>query len=255
MFLGIDHLVVAVADPDDAAVTLEGELGLAASGGGRHGALGTLNRLVWFGDSFVELIGVFDRTLAERSWLGAPTVRMLDRGGGLATWAIATDTLQRDLIKLRAGRSDLGDSIEGERVRPDCTVVRWWVALPPRLGPEEPPFLIEHDATAAEWTPTDRIARLGEHHPLGGAVGLRGIELSVDDVDSSSERFGGTTGLRFEPSPAGNGFREASVGSQTIRLRTRRSERGVASIVLAAPVPAERVRDLFGCRWLVRPTS
>ena len=66
MFLGIDHLVVAVADPYDAAVTIEGELGLAASGGGRHDALGTLNRLVWFGDSYVELIGVFDRTLVAR---------------------------------------------------------------------------------------------------------------------------------------------------------------------------------------------
>ena len=190
-----------------------------------------------------------------RSWLGAPTVRMLDRGGGLATRAIATDTLQRDLTKLHAGRSDLGASIVGERVRSDGAVVRWWVALPPRLGPEEPPFLIEHDATAAEWTPTDRIARLGEHHPLGGAVGLRGIELSVDDVGSSSERFSGTTGLRCEPSPAANGFREASVGNQMIRLRTQRGERGAASIVLAAPVPEERVRDLFGCRWVVRPNG
>jgi hypothetical protein len=36
MFLGIDHLVIAVADPDDAAAQLEADLGLEATGGGRH---------------------------------------------------------------------------------------------------------------------------------------------------------------------------------------------------------------------------
>jgi len=30
MFLGIDHLVISVADPDDAAAQVDGELGLAA---------------------------------------------------------------------------------------------------------------------------------------------------------------------------------------------------------------------------------
>jgi hypothetical protein len=103
MFTGIDHLVIPVADPDDAAAQLDAGLGLEASGGGRHEALGTFNRLVWLGDTYLELIGVFDRALAERSWLGPPVLRTLDEGGGLATWATsgATDTLH-----LRARRSD-----------------------------------------------------------------------------------------------------------------------------------------------------
>jgi hypothetical protein len=33
------------------------------------------------------------------------------------------------------------------------------LAVPPRLGPEDPPFLIEHDPEAAEWTPDERAAR------------------------------------------------------------------------------------------------
>ena len=71
MFLGIDHLVIAVTDPDHATAQLERVLGLAATNGGRHDALGTFNRLVWLGDTYVELIGVFDRALAERSWMRA----------------------------------------------------------------------------------------------------------------------------------------------------------------------------------------
>src|SRR2546426_5169654 len=159
MFLGIDHLVIAVADPDDAAEELERELGLAATGGGRHDALGTFNRLVWLGDTYLELIGVFDHALAERSWLGAPTVRVLEVGGGLATWAIATDALGADVAALRAAGSDLGEPIAGERQRFDGAVVRWRIAMAPLLGPSEPPFLIEHDPASAEWTPADRAVR------------------------------------------------------------------------------------------------
>src|SRR3989449_10200850 len=107
MFLGIDHLAIAVADPDEAATQLERELGLAATGGGRHDALGTFNRLIWLGDSYLELVGVFDRAHAESSWLGAPTLRALDVGGGLATWAIATDDLDHDVAELRGAGSDL----------------------------------------------------------------------------------------------------------------------------------------------------
>ena len=66
VLLGIDHVVLAVDDPDAAAAELEAKLGLAATGGGRHEALGTFNRLVWLGDSYLELIGVFDRELAAR---------------------------------------------------------------------------------------------------------------------------------------------------------------------------------------------
>jgi hypothetical protein len=119
MLLGIDHLVIAVADPDHAAAELERNLGLTSAGGGRHDALGTFNRLVWLGDSHLELIGVFERALAQRSWLGVPTLRMLELGGGLATWAIATDAVAADQAALHAAGSDLGDLIAGERRRPD----------------------------------------------------------------------------------------------------------------------------------------
>src|SRR6266702_796771 len=138
MLLGIDHLVVAVAVPDDAAAQLERELGLTSAGGGRHDTLGTFNRLVWLGDSYLELIGVFDRQLAERSWLGVPTLRMLELGGGLAPWAIATAALAADLAALHAAGSDLGEAIAGERRRPDGALIRWRLATPRRLGPSEP---------------------------------------------------------------------------------------------------------------------
>jgi hypothetical protein len=253
MLLGIDHLVIAVADPGDAAAQLEQKVGLAPSGGGRHETLGTFNRLVWLGETYLELIGVFQRTLAERSWLGAPTLRMLAGGGGLATWAIATDALDPDLAELRAAGSDLGDPVAGQRRRGDGSVVSWRVSLPPALGRAEPPFLIEHDPTSTEWTPAERAARMAFAHPLGGPVRLAVLELPVDDVNRTSQRFGRTVGLRFRPSLSGAGSRDASLGNQIVRLRPQHGRAGSPIIRLSAPVSEERVVNLLGCRWVVRP--
>lgn len=255
MFLDIDHLVIAVADPDDAAAQLERELGLLATGGGRHEALGTFNRLVWLGDSYLELIGVFDQALAESSWIGAPTLRALDAGGGLVTWAIATDELERDVAALRATGSDLGDPIAGERRRTDGTVVRWRLSMPRRLGPTDPPFLIEHDPLSAEWAPVDRADRSAQQHPIGGPVRLEVLELPVDDVNGTIQRLLRTTGLRFRPSLSGRGSRDADVGRQTVRLRPRRGGSGSAVICLTALVPEQRVAELLGCHWILRPTT
>ena len=95
MLLGIDHLVIAVRDPDAAAAELERDAGLAFTGGGRHEAMGTFNRLAFLGDTYLELIGVFDRGLVESSVtfaVGRASMAVLDEGReGLATYALATD--------------------------------------------------------------------------------------------------------------------------------------------------------------------
>ena len=255
MFLGIDHLVIAVADPDEAAAQLEADLGLEAAGGGRHDRLGTFNRVVWLGDTYLELIGVFNRALAERSWLGQPVLRKLDEGGGLATWAIATDALEADLAGLRDTGSDFRDPVAGERRRADGAVVRWRLAAPRLLGPSEPPFLIEHDPASAEWTPADRDARAALRHRIGGPVRLDVLELPVDDVNGTIQRFLRTTGLHFRPSLAGGGARDSDVGGQLVRLRPRRGPSGSAVVRLAASVADERDAELLGCRWVLRPSG
>jgi hypothetical protein len=258
MLLGIDHLVLAVADPDEAAAALERDLGLEASGGGRHDALGTFNRLVWLGDSYLELIGVFDRSLAEASWIGAPAVRALDAGGGLATWALASDAIDVDVADRRSVGADLAQPIPGERRRPDGAVVRWRLSAPRQLGPGEPPFLIEHDMAAAEWMPADRAARADQRHPIGGPVRLETLELPVEDVNTAIGRFTRTVGLRFRPSLSGSGSRDATVAAQIVRLRPRRGGAATptATIHLTVAGPVEpRTTELLGCRWVVRPAT
>jgi hypothetical protein len=253
VLIGIDHLVIAVPDPDDAAAELERVVGLRASGGGRHEALGTFNRLVWLGDTYLELIGVWDETLAAASWVGAPTVRALAAGGGLATYALASDDLAGDIERLRGQGAALDGPIPGQRTRPDGRVVRWSLGVPPRLGPEEPPFLIEHDPMAAEWTPDERARRASEAHPLGGRVSLEVLELPVlgDAVAARSLALLRARDLRFRPSLAGGGARDASIGGQTLRLRPVAA--GTPPLVrLAASAGEARDVEALGLRFFVR---
>ena len=78
MIRGIDHLVIACADPDVAAAEFESSLGLVATGGGRHEGLGTFNRIVWLADgSYIELIGIDDADAAREQPVGAATLRAL----------------------------------------------------------------------------------------------------------------------------------------------------------------------------------
>lgn len=246
MLLGIDHLVIACADPDAAAADLERDVGLRAGGGGRHDALGTFNRLAWLGDTYLELIGVFDRDLAERSWIGAPTVRALDAGGGLATWAVATDDIDADVARLRAHGADLGVPIAGERRRPDGTVVRWRLSAPPRLGPGLSPFLIQHDSTAAEWTSADRVAR------ADGPARLTVLELAADDVNRESQAFLRALDLRFRPSLAGRGARDANLGAQIVRLVPGRAGGSRCTAHLEILDGAEGDHTTLGLTWRVR---
>jgi len=248
VLIGIDHLVIAVPDPDAAAADLAAALGLTPGGGGRHDRLGTYNRLLWLGDTYLELIGVFDAGLAGESWVGQPTLTVLASaaGTGLATWAIATDDLEADLDRLRTTGSDLGPARVGERRRPDDQVVTWRLAASPTLEPDGPPFLIEHDRTSAEWTVEDRAARA-----LAPAR-LTAIEISVTDVAATTFRFLKTVGLRFRPSLQGGGARDADIGRQIVRIMPRRPD----------PVPPTAIRltipgrppvrtDLLGCRWVI----
>jgi len=260
MLLGIDHLVIAVPDLAAAARALEESVGIAATGGGRHAALGTANRLAWLGDTYIELVTVEDDAIAARSWLGGPAAAALAGGGGFVTWAVASDDLDGDVASFRTLGADFGDPFDGERRRLDGDVVRWRLAMPNHLGPAEPPFLIEHDPASAEWQPADRAARATQIHPIGGPDGLMGqvrldvLELPTGSVPATIQRLTRALGLRFRPSLSGGGARDANIGSQTLRLRPSRGEPAAPSIHLASPAAIDRSVEALGCRWVLRPS-
>ena len=64
--MGIGQVILGVQDLDAAASRFE-SLGLAVVDGGVHPGLGTANRVVPLGSSYLELLGVVDRSLAAES--------------------------------------------------------------------------------------------------------------------------------------------------------------------------------------------
>ena len=232
MLLGIDHLVLATEDLDAVAADLEKRLGLAASAGGRHEALGTVNRLIWLGDAYLELIAVFDPELAGRSWLGRPIVASLERGGGLVTWAIAVSDLD-DAMRWAPPDADLEGPFDGERRRDDGRVVRWRLARPAAVSPTAP-FLIEHDTTGAEWTPAERDARRDERHPLGGRARLAGLEVETASPAVAAGRIRSLLAASVEP--AGRAAVRIRLGHQEARFVAGRP-RSPALVDVLADVP------------------
>lgn len=251
MIRAIDHLVLAVEDPATAADSLEEALGLRATDGGRHDALGTFNRLVWLGDSYLELIGVFDADLAARSWIGRPVLQALERGGGLATWAVAVDDLDGHLDWLGDDAHVTGP-VAGERLRPDGRVVRWRLALPADLSPRQP-FLIDHDESAAEWTPDERRVRADATHPVGGRVRLGSLELSDPRPAAVAGRVRALLATTVEPD--GRRAVKVRLGEQVVRFAAPAEgtvSANVVELVTDAHLPRRRTARIGDCEIRLR---
>ena len=244
MLLGIDHLVVAVRSVEEAATELADALGLAFTGGGRHEAWGTYNRLAFLGDTYLELIGVFDASLvtASGSPVGRATLDRLEAGGeGLVTYALTSDGIDEDVAALRAEGSPIQPPVGGSRTRPDGEVVRWSTAAGPALGADRPPFLIEHELTGAEWGAEARAARAAFRQPVGGAVRLASLELPTTDPDAVAEAYGRVLGIAFS-----EGWRVA-LGEQSVVLA---AEAALPSVELRAEPGTEPLDEIrLGVRW------
>jgi catechol 2,3-dioxygenase-like lactoylglutathione lyase family enzyme len=244
VFTGIDHLVIAVREVEAAAAILERDLGLAVTGGGRHEAMGTYNRLAFLGDTYLELIGVFDRRLVLVSGTFAVARATLARleaaGEGLATYALAVDDAAAEVARLRAAGSPIGEPVPGSRRRPDGEIVRWTCAFP-ELGPDRPPFLIEHEPAGAEWGPEARATRAAFRHPGGGALRLASLELPVTHAHAVAREYGTVLGIAFS-----EGWR-AAVGPQETVLRPGGGEPVVTLTGEPGTEPLDLVR--FGVRW------
>ena len=252
MITGIDHLVIAVHDVAAAAEALEADLGLAFTGGGRHEAMGTYNRLAFLGETYLELIGVFDAALVRSSRTfavgNASLTYLQERGEGLATYALCSDDVAGDVARLRATGSPIGDPVAGARRRPDGEEVRWITAFP-ELGPERAPFLIEHVYEGAEWGPAARAERVAFRHPHGGAVRLRRLVLPVGDPAAVAAEYATVLGLADAEGVA-------LAGDQALALR--RAADLPAPVVHLSSEAGVATPDLdlvrFGIRW-VRPAE
>jgi len=240
----IDHLVIAVPDPDAAARELEAELGIAATGGGEHPGVGTSNRLAFLGDAYFELIGVRDVEAAVRWPVGAATLRALSASQGLATYAVLDDELEATVARLRASGSTIGQVTPGSRMRPDGERVEWWTATFRELGPDLPPFLIRHAYAGAEWSDEALERRRAFVHPAGTPISLSGLDLASRDPAAVVEAYARELGIRFLPEPDALGLR---IGPHRVRVLAA----GARPVVHLTGGLTAAWADLFGMRFVL----
>lgn len=252
MASGIDHIVIAVADPDAAADEMTEALGLAFAAGGRHPGAGTFNRISFLGDAYLELIGIEDFVLAGSNAIGAAAARVLGDGGGLATYALVDDDLDTTVRALRAAGSSISAVEPGSRRRPDGGEVRWWRAGPNELGPDRPPFLIRHDPTGAEWGPDERRLRATAVHPLGSPAVLLRLDIATADPPALAATYQRELGLEFW---AVADLAVCTIGQQVIRLVPQREMAVAATVVIGADVEIPRSVDGLGMRFDMEPVA
>jgi hypothetical protein len=226
---------------------------LLASGGGRHEGAGTFNRIAWLADgSYLELLGVEDREAALGWFVGAAAIQSLDRGGGLACFALATNELEATVAELQANGSSIGPVQRGSRLRPDGERVEWWSAAPQQIGLEAVPLLIQHAPTGAEWGPDAVAARAEIPHPIGAPALLSRLDLASDDPPSLAALYFKELGLEFW---AVGDLAVRDVGPHVIRLVRRAEMELPALITLRAGVEAPRSTNAFGLRFDVEPVA
>lgn len=247
MASGIDHLVIAVPDLDAAVAEVTEKVGLAFTSGGRHAGLGTLNRIAFLGDAYLELMGVDDAVAAQGWAIGAAAVRALEDGGGFATYGLVDAAIRVTVSGLHVNGSRIGPVERGSRERTDGGRVEWLSAMPPVLGPDRPPFLIKHLDDGLEWAADALAARRAFIHPLGSPAVLERLDLSVPDPQAVASDCRRDLGLEFQ---AVASIPVTSVGRHVIRLVAGARETAIA---IGAAVASSRSVRALGVRFDIQP--
>jgi len=250
MASGIDHVVLAVNDPDSAAAELTERVGFAFTAGGRHAGLGTFNRIAFLGDAYLELMGVDDPAAAAAWPIGAAAMQALERGGGFATYALVDDAIRNTVARLRANGSSIGPVVHGGRERPDGERAEWWTAAAPELGPDRPPFLIKHLASGVEWGRDALAARRDFVHPIGSPVRLVGVQLAVLDHIALASSCLADIGLEFL---AVGESAVCAIGPHVLRLGPSHDSDARPTLLIGAGIDAPRRAEILGVDVEIRP--
>ncbi len=139
--------------------------GLDVLEGGRHEQFGTRNRIVPLGRSYLELLAVEDRALAEQAEFGRSLLARTAEGDRLTRWSIRTDRI--DEVAAERGL----EVDDRSRAHPDGRTLRWRSAgMAPSLADPSRPFWVQ-------WPDADWPG----HEPAAHRARLVSLEVAVPD--------------------------------------------------------------------------
>lgn len=203
MFTRIDHVVIAVPDLDRAMARYR-KLGFSVFTGGAHPGMGTHNAIALNEEDYLELLAIRDpaeqKTAAARpgSWV-AGLAEFITAGGGIRYVVVQSDDLAADVAAMRARGVDVTDALDGSRVTPAGSALRWRMAV---LGPQNPlpVFFIQHLTPMAERRKQfpETARQTGAAHP-NGVYGLERTYIVTSNVERAAAAYAKVLGM---PQPA-----------------------------------------------------
>lgn len=236
-----DHFVHFVNSPEEAMAVYR-ELGLFAVEGGRHENLGTYNGLSYFGLSYVELIGAFDKSLLENAAGIEYSLRETIVKGhyteGPIRIALRTKDLQAEADRFRSLGLEVYGPSDYSRKRPDGSLVKWKLLHAGKRDEAlDLPFFIQWDESDEE-----RIADLTARgtmadHPIG-EVSLNSVGFAVNSIEEITERW--TKYLQLE---AGESYVDESLNAKAQVLTLQGG-----NIVLYEPLGKGKVKEVLETR-------
>jgi hypothetical protein len=185
----IDHLIYAAPDLTVAVGDLEDRFGVRAQAGGSHTGLGTHNALLALGPrTYLEIIASDPGQPAPPG----PRPFGLDglARGALVGWALACDDIDQAVAVAQSQGYNPGSVIDGQRVEPAGTMLRWRATDGDR--PDDlVPFLIywgdtEHPARSAAPGLSLQSLRIEHPDPASITPALMALGAGIDVIPVTS---------------------------------------------------------------------
>lgn len=195
MKLSFDHLVHIVNRPEDAIEDFA-TIGLKANLGGRHENWGTYNALSYFGLSYIEFLGIFDREKAikiQDNDLVIQASRLLPEKEGFARIALRTNDMNEMVHLLQSKGIDTEGPIKGERKREDGKMLHWeMLFINEKIDGIPFPFIIQ-------WHEPDE-SRKKDINVINNDRELHELVIAVENYETEAEQWSGLLQLsKSEP--------------------------------------------------------
>ncbi|MFD1067928.1 VOC family protein [Oceanobacillus locisalsi] len=191
MSFQFDHLVHFVDNPEEARDELK-NLGLHAVDGGKHDNGGTYNTLSHFGLSYIELIGVFDKELADQpaeKYSLRDTFQKDQYASGLSRIALRSSNLEQEAERLKLLGLEVIGPVPLGRKKPDGSMINWKLLF--AGNPEEEltlPFFIEWEETDKERRQSLEEQGTIATHPKGD-LSLSFVGFAVKDAKAAIQKW------------------------------------------------------------------
>ncbi|MEJ7901966.1 MAG: VOC family protein, partial [Thermomicrobiales bacterium] len=211
MATGIDHIVIAVNDLDQAVADYTAA-GFTVTPGGQHANGETHNALIAFTDgTYFEIIAwrTPDQP-GDNTWW-----RRLQAGEGFVDYALRVADLDVEIDRLRTAGLEVPESTPGGRLRPDGQSVEWQTV---RLDPERHPSLPFYCHSTNDITLRVPSGQAAVH--ANGASGIHKIFIGVADLEQAAADYQIVAGISLDDDahvqPEANTWQQFRVGTYNI---------------------------------------